>query len=545
MSDPRFAADPIVKWILDAAAPPPNINEELTRPILRSSRFEIATALITLLLEDADLYKLHQQENEEKEDKYFKVLNYRERIACYVALRSIIRGLEHGIETYDYFESRFDDDDEDYYNDTYDPIEDRVDDEPDSRYSPFLPKLISLLVYGLKHPRCNDEESKKERKYILVILNSVLVYYAIDDTIMMNSDAAFFSAVMSEMGHDLLPKIHDLWKNHDDELKYLVPPLRPVMLFNKLEDQDKIKDLLFDDDGKVKNKKLVRDEEAPTCYPTNSYTPQFYRPFPPPLLPLHDSHDNESDVLPMLDVTTSICNNPDLSVTNELIWLHPEYPSSLIELPEDISLDPITTSSESTNQESIVIPPNIYDLLKLQIYKKPLSPDDQTKIITLFESSMYQGVIAAFLRDNLTPTKLPALVENNPQIATDALVVLLLRNNDGVDDIAKNRNKKLNNEYLSALVNMEMSLHSMEVVNRLAMLNNDSSKSKKKTTSINILPQEFIYLYISNCISGCEMIQDRNAQNRLVRLVCVFLQSLIRNKIVNKVMRQIYGAACK
>ena len=97
---------------------------------------------------------------------------------------------------------------------------------------------------------------------------------------------------------------------------------------------------------------------------------------------------------------------------------------------------------------------------------------------------------------------------------------------------AEDKESLLRNEYLSALVGMDMSLHSMEVVHRLSMSRVPDTSAGKAGATTPLVHPEFVHRFVSNCMSSCENIQDRNAQNRLVRLVCVFLQSLIRNKII-------------
>jgi len=165
------------------------------------------------------------------------------------------------------------------------------------------------------------------------------------------------------------------------------------------------------------------------------------------------------------------------------------------------NIDPHDGSSSASNAFDI----NEAKLLLQKALTTSLSLVEMPNLIEILRGGKDNNAKVTAHQLGLSPNMLPSLVENNPLVAIEALLSLM-----HTDYIT---------EYLCALVKMEMSVHSMEVVNRL--------------TSVVELPDEFMRLYVSNCIHTCETTKDKYMQNRLVRLVCVFLQSLLRNGTIN------------
>jgi hypothetical protein len=202
-------------------------------------------------------------------------------------------------------------------------------------------------------------------------------------------------------------------------------------------------------------------------------------------------------------VFESLFTDPDTpykqSIRPEFIRLAPPLHYAEDEL---VWLNQAECNHDFILEDAINFNENILEIKNImaKAFKQPLPNQLQQKL-----SSALSSDPDLVHHTGLTPNKLPSLVENNPQVAIELLLKLV-------------QSTQIS-EYVRILINMEMSVHSLEVVNRL-------------TTTCDV-PSDFLLFYVSNCITTCENTKDKHSQNRSVRLLCVFLQSLIRNKILD------------
>jgi hypothetical protein len=104
-----------------------------------------------------------------------------------------------------------------------------------------------------------------------------------------------------------------------------------------------------------------------------------------------------------------------------------------------------------------------------------------------------------------TPEAFPEVAENNPAVAQEYLASLLSRP-EAQPALAAT---------LDALTAAKPSLRSLELVNKLA-------------TTVS-LPPLFLPEFASSKLRACYAVQDKYLQQRLVRLVCVFLMAMVRS----------------
>lgn len=442
--------------------------------------------------------------------------------------------------------------------------------------SPFLPILVKdtlAVLHGLKAEEnydTNVNENKGlgsfvERECLLDLVESFL-------PIIMGKEKhlALLAATNNKNAEDEIPleTQKDLeetvkrWTAIYDDNGYT----SPLLWANKESEELELERLLLEEEKK-RDYTTVPNQEL--YEPLPSVCKPFARPLPPPLLPINGYDDDDCEEQQNEKGKNGLFDY----VQAELLWLTPTT-LRLMLLPGDEGYN------KSTEEYRLVL-----KLLQNQAFDTPLTPSDQRTVLDLLKASKQMpkkeqkqqqqqapskqrrnrgsknnktsnsGATNANTGENpgregeesriqlvqesgLTPQNLKRLVEHNPLIAHECLLVILQHSPENTK-----------NEYLSELVNMDMSLHSMEVVNRLATHNhvhaaadssNDSNKGVGSYRSKNqdehpILDPEYINLFISSCIISCENMPDRHAQNRLVRLVCVFIQSLLRNQIVDVV----------
>jgi len=408
--------------------------------------------------------------------------------------------------------------------------------------SPFFPLLVQSTLTALQRATPQPQEQ--------VVVLDFIEQAVLPSMLGLEKHRELLDAVQSAFIPEELRKFVDEavreWTTvYAAESKTHVDPF--LMFATAFRDKDKKKTFLkqlsaattaSDDVGRLTPGDLLQPQRS-------SLDPPFARPLPPPAFPLYGYEEDDFEALTPEEESELL-----EYLHAELIWCTPACHRLLL-LPDDADEDIVANERFR----------NVLDLLQTKAFDKPLAPTERRQVMELLGSDTsksdgnsssedppatnQEDLAHRLVRDcGLTPQNLPRLVEHNPLVAHECLLRIL-----------QSAPEDEKNEYLSSLVGMDMSLHSLDVVYRLAAHNANaiastassmdgkrgSKQSQPQKASTPILHPEYIHLFIGSCIASCENIQDRHAQNRLVRLVCVFIQSLLRNNIVET--EDIYFAA--
>jgi hypothetical protein len=186
---------------------------------------------------------------------------------------------------------------------------------------------------------------------------------------------------------------------------------------------------------------------------------------------------------------------------------------------EDEHVREVYDEEDEGNLSQRVKDADYYRMLFSAAFNRQIKPAQEEDLIRFMQRS------PATIRGRLSPTRLPDLVHNNPRIATQAL--LIQRNvKKGETDETRDENgdnSSLWDEYMGVLVDVRpVNVNSMEVVNGLL---------KERC-----MDPQHLHAFVRNCIQSCEhVLGDRSGerQSRLVRMVCVFVQTLIRTRVLD------------
>ncbi|CAO3566279.1 unnamed protein product [Mortierella alpina] len=207
---------------------------------------------------------------------------------------------------------------------------------------------------------------------------------------------------------------------------------------------------------------------------------------------------------------------------------------------EDVAPAPAVVASKTKKKADNSFNRQQLNFIMEQAVIQPLSFDQEQFMLAQFTGD------AAKVHIPLPPHEaLPGIVDNNPMIAFNLLLHLIQLSSelDGTNAEIAESNQKANgfkdrtgkagskssgasspaptivDGYLDTMTHAKrLTLHSLEVVNRL--------------TGATTLSSRFLHAYIENAVRCCEMVEDKVGQARVVRMLCVFLQSLLRNEAI-------------